>query len=76
MLDFLREQRSPEQRTLVKHFREIAAFPANFSDFVEYDSAGRRVEVHVYGKFAIKFWNDFADQHVKILDIHMADRLR
>ena len=24
------------------------------------------------GKFAIKFWNDFADRHVKVLDLHFA----
>jgi hypothetical protein len=74
VLDFLRTLRPREQRDLLKCFREIAAFPSNFSDFVEHDSAGRRVEVHVFGKFAIKFWNDFADRHVKILDLHFADR--
>jgi len=76
VLDFLRGLRPGEQRDLLKRFREIAAFPENFSDFVEYDDAGRRVDVHVFGKFAIKFWNDFADRHVKILDLHIADRLR
>jgi hypothetical protein len=74
VLDFLRTLPPREQRDLLKRFREIAAFPSNFSDFVEYDSAGRRVSVHVFGKFAIKFWDDFADRHVKILDLHFADR--
>jgi hypothetical protein len=76
VLDFLRTLRPREQRDLLKYFRDIAAFPSNFSDFVEYDSTGRRVDVHVFGKFAIKFWNDFADRHVKILDLHFADRSR
>jgi len=58
---------------LLKHFREIAVFPSKFSDFVEHDAAGRRVDVHIFGKFAIKFWDDFADRHVKILDVHLAD---
>jgi hypothetical protein len=31
------------------------------------------VDVHVFGKFAVKFWDDFADRHVKILDLHFAD---
>jgi hypothetical protein len=73
VLDFLRTLRPGEQRNLLKRFREIAAFPSNYSDFVEYDSNGRRVEVHVFGKFAIKFWDDFADRQVKILDLHFAD---
>ncbi len=73
VLEFLRTLRTKEQASLLKRFREIAAFPGRFSDFVERDAAGRRVEVHVYGRFAIKFWDDFADRHVKILDVHLAD---
>jgi hypothetical protein len=75
-LDFLRTLSQREQRELLKRFRDIAAFPSRFSDFVEHDSFGRRVDVHVFGRFAVKFWNDFADRHVKILDLHFADRSR
>lgn len=74
VFDFLRTLKPREQRDLLKCFREITAFPSKFSDFMEHDSSGRRVDVHVFGKFAIKFWNDFADRHVKILDLHFADR--
>lgn len=73
VFEFLRTLRRREQENLLKRFREITAFPSNFSDFVEHDSTGRRVDVHVSGKFAIKFWNDFADRHLKILDVHLAD---
>lgn len=73
VFEFLRTLKRREQESLLKHFREIAAFPARFSDFVEYDTVGRRVDVHVFGKFAIKFWDDFADRQVKILDLHFAD---
>ena len=76
VFDFLRTLKQREQRELLKCFRDIAAFPSRFSDFVEHDSSGRRVDVHVFGKFAVKFWNDFADRHVKILDLHFADRSR
>lgn len=73
VFEFLRTLKRREQEGLLKRFREIAAFPARFSDFVESDTAGRRVDVHVFGKFAIKFWDDFADRQVKILDLHFAD---
>ena len=73
VLEFLRTLRRREQEDLLKCFREIAATPAKFSNFVERDAAGRRVDVHVTGKFAVKFWDDFADRHVKILDVHLAD---
>ena len=73
VLDFLHTLQPREQRNLLQHFRDIAASPSQFSDYVEYDTAGRRVDVHVFGRFAIKFWDDFADRHVKILDLHFAD---
>jgi hypothetical protein len=74
VLDFLRTLRRREQQELLKRFREIAAFPAKFSDFFENDSEGCPVEVHIFGRFAIKFWDDFADRQVKVLDLHFADR--
>ena len=67
VFDFLRTLRQREKQDLLRRCREIAAFPSNFSDFVEYDSTGRRLGVHVFGKFAIKFWDDFADRHVRFL---------
>ena len=76
VLDFLRTLPRREQQSLIKRFREIAAFPSNFADFPENDSVGRTLGVHVFGKFAIKFWDDPADRHVKILDLHLADRFR
>ncbi len=55
VLDFLRTLRRREQQGLLRRCREIAGFPSNFSDLVEYDSTGRRLGVHVFGRFAIKF---------------------
>lgn len=76
VLDFLRTLRANEQRALLARFREIAEYPSNFKDFSERDSAGRSVGVHVFRKFAIKFWDDVADRHLKILDLHFADGRR
>ena len=50
---------------------KIASFPSNFA---ELDSVGRRVVVGVFRKRAIKFWDDAVDRHVKILNMHFADR--
>lgn len=76
VLDYLRTLSRRDQINLMRRLREIAAFPSNFSDFIEHDSDGRPVGVHVFGKYAIKFWNDHADRHLKILDLHLADRPR
>jgi hypothetical protein len=73
VLELLRTCKRKQQENLLKRFREIASHPSNYSDFAEYDSSARRVDVHIYDGFAIKFWDDFADRHVKILEIHSAD---
>ena len=74
VLEFLRTLSKRDQASLLKRFREIAAFPSNYSDYVEHDAVGRDVEVHVFAKYAIKYWDDFADRQVKILDLHPADQ--
>ena len=53
---------------------EIGSDPIDLSDAVEYDSTGRMVQITVAGDYALTYWIDDADQHVKILDIHSADR--
>jgi hypothetical protein len=47
VLEFLRSLSRREQQNLIKRFREIAAFPANYLDFAENDSTGRSLGVHV-----------------------------
>jgi len=53
---------------------EIGENPIDLSDAVEYDSIGRMVQITVIGDYALTYWIDEADQHVKVLDIHSADR--
>ena len=55
VLEFLRTCKRRDQEGLLKRFRETAAYPSNYSDFAEYDSAGRRIDVHIHIGFAIKF---------------------
>ena len=74
VLEFLRALRPKEQRILLQRFREIGSSPDRFMDFPERDSVGRDISVHICGRFAIKYWDDFADRHVKILDIHAVER--
>ncbi len=38
------------------------------------DCLGRLVQIMIVGNYAITYWIDDADQHIKILDIHSADR--
>ncbi len=53
---------------------EISQDPIGMSDASDYDSIGRLVQIMVIGDYALTYWIDDADQHIKILDIHSADR--
>jgi hypothetical protein len=59
---------------LLNHFIQLRSTPDLCSDFHEYDHTGRRVEISVFAGFAIHYWIDFADRHVKVLAIKPADR--
>ncbi len=74
VFEFLERLPRKEQLTIRKRFLQIRDFPHNHSDYSEPDNTGRPVEINIHGKFAIKYWIDHADQQVKILDIHPADR--
>jgi mRNA-degrading endonuclease RelE of RelBE toxin-antitoxin system len=55
-------------------FKAIGKDPLGRSDAVEHDTNGRRMQIAIIGDYALMYWVDDADQHVKILDIHAADR--
>jgi hypothetical protein len=72
--EFLERQPKRDKELLRNRFVAIRDWPARFSDFKEADSTGRNIDVHLCGRFAIRYWEDFADRHLKILDVTLADR--
>ena len=64
------------RKTIRERLTEIRDHPTARSDYQEPDSIGRHVSINICGAYAIKFWVDHADLHIKILDIHLADRRR
>ena len=48
--------------------------PLGRSDALDRDATGRRIQIAVIGDYAVMYWVDEADQHVKVLDIHAADQ--
>ena len=42
------------------------------SDYREANPRGIPLDVHLCAGFAIKYWIDFADRHVKVLDLEPA----
>ena len=61
------------RRVLDKLYR-IREFPGNYADYHEYDTLGRRVHICIISGWAIHYWSDFADRHIKILALRPADR--
>ena len=74
VIGFIETRPRKDQLALRNRFAAIRDFPANFSDFVENDTEGRRVDIHIFGKYAIKYWQDHADRDIKVLHVHLADR--
>ena len=73
VVEFMATQKRADQILLRKRFLEIRDWPSRYSDYREEDETGRPVEINVCGKYAIKYWDDFADRHVKVLHVHLAD---
>lgn len=59
---------------LLGHFTNIRSFPGNYSDYHEQDAIGRRIEISIFAGWAIHYWIDSADRHVKVLALRPADK--
>ncbi len=63
-----------ERNRLIDQFEKIRSFPGNYSDYHESDAVGRRVEICILSRWAIHYWIDSADCHVKVLALKSADK--
>lgn len=61
------------RRILRGAFTRIAATPDLLSDYREPNPRGITLDVHLCGGFAIKYWIDFPDRHIKVLGLEPAD---
>jgi hypothetical protein len=59
---------------LFAHFYRIRDFPSRYSDYQEKDAVGRQVQISIHAGFALHYWIDEIDCHVKVLAIRTADR--
>jgi hypothetical protein len=71
---FLESLPRREQKRLRDRFVAITRWPSKFADYAEVSTTGPSLRVHIFGRYAIKFWEDFSDRHLKILDVKLADR--
>ena len=76
VIEFMERLSRKDQRLLRNRFVAIRDYPRRFSDYTQPDSTGRAVDIHICGKYAIKFWEDHSDQHVKILDSDLRNLMK
>jgi hypothetical protein len=61
------------RRALRQALSRIVESPDSLSHYREANPRGIPIEVHVYAGYAIKYWIDFPDRHVKVLGLESAD---
>ena len=73
VLEFVGRLRKRDRDFLFQRFEQIREFPAGHADYQEAGETGRMFDTHVAGRFAISYWDDFADRHLKIMAVDWAD---
>jgi hypothetical protein len=73
VVEYLERADSRRRVAVWKRLREIADSPDRFADYHERDERGRDLAVHIFQDHAILYWDDFADRHLKVLEITAAD---
>ena len=74
VIEFIERLPVKTREALRSAIHSIARDPLGRSDALDRDAIGRRMQIAVTGDYALMYWVDEADQHVKVLDIHAADR--
>ena len=75
VLEFIGRLRKRDREFLRARVEAIRDFPGPHADYRTRDDTGRELDGHIAGRFAIVFWDDFADRHGKILGVTWADEV-
>ena len=74
VVEFLERLPSKTRNALRNAISAIGGDPLAMADAADFDDTGRQLHIAIIGDFALTYWVDDADRHVKILDVHAADR--
>lgn len=69
VFEYIAKLKPSLRNRLIEQFKRIQSYPGNHAEYTERDPSGRRIDVCVYEGMAIHYWEDFADRHVKILEV-------
>lgn len=74
VIEFLQTLPAPVRQRMFTVFRRIQDFPEQHRQFTETDPTGRLLSALIFQGYAIYFWEDFADRHIKVMRVCIADR--
>jgi mRNA-degrading endonuclease RelE of RelBE toxin-antitoxin system len=74
VVELLERLPARHRRPLRQAIVAIGDDPLGKADATDWDEIGRLLHISVFGDYAITYWIDDADRHVKIMDIHASDR--
>jgi mRNA-degrading endonuclease RelE of RelBE toxin-antitoxin system len=74
VVEFLERIPSRTRKNLRDAIAAIGGDPFAMTDAADFDDTGRQLQIAIIGDFALTYWIDDDDRHVKIPDIHAADR--
>ena len=70
---FLYSLKRAERDRLIRRLGLICEFPSHHSQYSYRDARGRRIDGCIAGKHAIEWWEDTADEDLKVISISWAD---
>jgi len=74
VVEFIERLPLRTRRALRNVIAATGRVPLEMSDAEDYDETGRLLQIAIVGDYALTYWVDDADRHVKIPDVHAADR--
>ena len=74
VLEFIARLSRKEQPLIRREMLRVRDFPYNHADYPEKDELGRQYHVNIFEKYALKYWIDEADGHLKIMEIRPSDQ--
>ena len=74
VVEFVERLPVKTRRALRGAIHAIGHDPLGRSDAEDHDAIGRLMHIAIVGEYALMYWIDHADRHIKILDIHASDR--
>ncbi|MFM7182695.1 MAG: type II toxin-antitoxin system RelE family toxin [Verrucomicrobiales bacterium] len=74
VVEFVERLPSRQRKPLRSAIAAIGEDPFACSDATDFDDTGRSIHIRIAEDFALMYWIDDVDRHVKILDIHASDR--